>query len=217
MFVWRTSIVTISLAGKRYKLAEVEKPVNQTYLQLETVLKDKNFSRATHVLLADSTKPSFKLGRGHDADLKIGDISVSRIHAQISVTPKGFILEDNTSKFGTLLLLPSGPHEIDSVNGLSVQIGRSMITFSIKQKDATKPGPTTNAIVEENKRAVSPAELASVAYFLVLWPDRDYENNSDNVSGDEAQRQSSPSTISIQAQKDGQSNVGAFPSPAKNV
>jgi hypothetical protein len=44
-----------------------------------------------------------KLGRGHDSDVRIPDISVSRFHALIKKTETGrFILEDNNSKFGTL-------------------------------------------------------------------------------------------------------------------
>jgi pSer/pThr/pTyr-binding forkhead associated (FHA) protein len=48
-----------------------------------------------------------KIGRGHDNDLRIADISVSRIHAYLKLDAKSgeLILEDNSSKFGTLVLL----------------------------------------------------------------------------------------------------------------
>jgi len=47
-----------------------------------------------------------KLGRGHDADVRVTDISVSRLHAVLKKTQKGyFILEDNRSKFGTLVMV----------------------------------------------------------------------------------------------------------------
>lgn len=47
-----------------------------------------------------------KLGRGHDADVRITDISVSRFHAIFKKSPKGyFYIEDNNSKFGTLALV----------------------------------------------------------------------------------------------------------------
>jgi len=78
----------------------------------------------------------FKLGRGHDSDVKISDISVSRVHAQISLTPNGYMLQDNTAKFGTLILLGSGPQEIDPINGLSVQVNRSTLTLTIKPNGA---------------------------------------------------------------------------------
>ena len=47
-----------------------------------------------------------KVGRGHDSEVRITDISVSRFHALIKKTVRGdYILEDNYSKFGTLVLV----------------------------------------------------------------------------------------------------------------
>ena len=42
-------------------------------------------------------------GRGSDCAVKINDISVSRIHSKIKIKEGRLILEDNTSKFGTLI------------------------------------------------------------------------------------------------------------------
>ena len=47
-----------------------------------------------------------KVGRGHDSEVRITDISVSRCHALIKKSIKGdYVLEDNSSKFGTLVLV----------------------------------------------------------------------------------------------------------------
>jgi pSer/pThr/pTyr-binding forkhead associated (FHA) protein len=49
-------------------------------------------------------KQTIKIGRGHDNDLRIGDISVSRCHIFLKKDTKGNIfIEDNSSKFGTLV------------------------------------------------------------------------------------------------------------------
>jgi pSer/pThr/pTyr-binding forkhead associated (FHA) protein len=49
---------------------------------------------------------SAKIGRGHDVDVRITDISVSRLHALIKKTKKGyFYIQDNHSKFGSLALV----------------------------------------------------------------------------------------------------------------
>lgn len=45
------------------------------------------------------------MGRGHESDLRINDISVSRLHAMIKFKDGKFLLEDNLSKFGTLVLV----------------------------------------------------------------------------------------------------------------
>lgn len=49
-------------------------------------------------------KDFIRVGRGHDSHVRVTDISVSRCHSLIKKTPKGdYILEDNNSKFGTLV------------------------------------------------------------------------------------------------------------------
>ncbi len=47
----------------------------------------------------------FKIGRGHECDVRINDISVSRLHARIRYREGSFYLSDNVAKFGTIALL----------------------------------------------------------------------------------------------------------------
>ena len=43
------------------------------------------------------------IGRGHDAHVRVTDISVSRLHAVMIKSTQGYYyLSDNDSKFGTL-------------------------------------------------------------------------------------------------------------------
>ena len=44
------------------------------------------------------------MGRGHDSEVRVNDISVSRTHAIINYKPQGIFIQDNRSKFGTLVL-----------------------------------------------------------------------------------------------------------------
>lgn len=46
----------------------------------------------------------FRIGRGHDSELRVNDVSVSRYHAILKFNGEHFFLEDNVSKFGTLVL-----------------------------------------------------------------------------------------------------------------
>lgn len=48
-----------------------------------------NTSKVVHVLNMD-IEDQLVLGRGHDADVRITDISVSRSHAFIRKSPQGF-------------------------------------------------------------------------------------------------------------------------------
>ena len=72
----------------------------------------------------------FKLGRGHESDIRISDISVSRFHAQLKCTKDGYYLEDNNSKFGTLALVPR--LEISPSFSRAVQVGRTAISLTVK-------------------------------------------------------------------------------------
>ncbi len=71
------------------------------------------------------------MGRGHESDLRINDISVSRCHTLIKFKDGRFLLEDNTSKFGTLVLLKNRAALVPGFNK-AVQIGRTVINFSVK-------------------------------------------------------------------------------------
>jgi hypothetical protein len=42
-------------------------------------------------------------GRGHECDIRITDISVSRFHACLKLKKNEFWIEDYTSKFGSLI------------------------------------------------------------------------------------------------------------------
>jgi pSer/pThr/pTyr-binding forkhead associated (FHA) protein len=71
------------------------------------------------------------MGRGHDSDLRINDISVSRLHAMVKYKDGRFLLEDNMSKFGTLVLIKKKTPLIPGFNK-AVQIGRTVVNFSVK-------------------------------------------------------------------------------------
>jgi hypothetical protein len=53
----------------------------------------------------------FKIGRSVESDMKIADISVSRVHSYIRFEGKNLIIEDNGSKFGTMVKV-NKPHKM---------------------------------------------------------------------------------------------------------
>ena len=55
------------------------------------------------MLIQNPGNDGIKLGRGHECEIRITDISVSRNHAAIKMNPDGFYIYDNKSKFGTLV------------------------------------------------------------------------------------------------------------------
>ena len=75
----------------------------ENYLVLESI--SSNTSKVIHVINMSSINKLF-IGRGHDAHVRVTDISVSRLHTIFYKSVNGFYyLTDNDSKFGTLALM----------------------------------------------------------------------------------------------------------------
>jgi len=107
------------------------------YIVLERVFYDKskensdtNAKMVVLLSLSDQAHP-IKLGRGHESDLRENDISVSRLHAFIKYMNGSFVIIDNNSKFGTLVLMRRS-HRIERKK-IALQLGRTVLTFSLKQ------------------------------------------------------------------------------------
>lgn len=129
--------LTFKAQNKKYNLVEYEKPTGD-YLVLESLSHEKNSSRIIHIIKPTALKAEFKLGRGHNADLRINDISVSRVHSMIKLLNGKFILEDNDSKFGTMVLVKQRTPLLPLYNK-AVQVGRTVINFCAKELKTVEP------------------------------------------------------------------------------
>ena len=87
------------------------------------------------MLTVTPSKQEFKLGRGHESEVRINDISVSRCHAIIKYKKDGFYMEDNLSKFGTIVLIKE-KLRLSEDHTVAIQVGRSVVSFTIKSIDA---------------------------------------------------------------------------------
>ena len=133
-------VVSIRHRGTKYNIMDITLPTTGDFLLLETINKDKTSARSVHVIMPHPEKLKFKIGRGHESDARIADISVSRFHAQITCTPNGFIVEDNRSKFGTLVLEPS-PLLLELDQTKAVQVGRTLIHLTMRRVPLELPVP----------------------------------------------------------------------------
>ena len=126
---------TFLLEGKRWFLVDLNRPEDQDtpYIILESLSSEKNSSRTIHVVIINSDQNSFSLGRGHDSELRINDISVSRKHASLEYKDGKFVLSDLKSKFGTLMLI-SEPVQLSEQNNKTFQIGRTVVTIKAKSE-----------------------------------------------------------------------------------
>lgn len=129
----------IKAGGFKYNLVQWEKPEGD-FMVLESLNQEKNTSRIIHIIRPSPAKTVFKLGRGHESDLRINDISVSRCHAKIKLEGGRFLLEDNQSKFGTLVLVKQRTPLLPGFNK-AVQVGRTVINFSVKGTHTPNTAP----------------------------------------------------------------------------
>jgi len=124
--------ITINQDGEDLTLVPFENKLMGSYVILESFSKDMD---STGIHLIDLTSnQKFRIGRGNDCDLKISDISVSRVHSTFVVSNGNLYLKDNNSKFGTLVLRKD-PIFLTPENRRSplLQIGRTLFRFSLNK------------------------------------------------------------------------------------
>lgn len=131
-----SSIVRVN--DRDFDMLDVHKP-DAPYIVLEDMRRDQHHERCLHVTTLVDSNPVF-LGRSHESDIRISDISVSRRHALVRMENSQCILEDYRSKFGTLIRMKR-PLVVDTSTRIAckdyaVQIGRSMICATV---DSVKP------------------------------------------------------------------------------
>lgn len=123
----------MSEKGNSIELISYDKPDSE-YIVLESVTQQN--IKIIHVIDMDS-REQIKVGRGHDSQVRITDISVSRCHALIKRSNKGdFIVEDNNSKFGTLVLVRK-PHMLQKLQTNYLQLGRTLIELTMRDPATT--------------------------------------------------------------------------------
>ncbi len=155
--------------GEKYDLIDLDRAPEGDFLTLESINREKGVTRAIYTISPRTAKSIFKIGRGHESDLRITDISVSRLHAILRCTKEGFILEDNSSKFGTLIL-ENGPVSLSPEVRQVLQVGRTVFqVLATPARAAT--APTGGAVARgastsnsENPKAKKRAPAAHIVH-----------------------------------------------------
>lgn len=104
----------------------------ENYLTLESLTIDKNNNRCIYVINLDKNI-QLKIGRGHESNLTLSDITVSRVHCLLTIENKNIYLEDNYSKFGTLILVQSPSLKLVENLPLKIQIGRTFLDCRLEK------------------------------------------------------------------------------------
>jgi len=101
------------------------------YIVFDKISEDKSSSLRYIVKFC---KNILRIGRGLDMNLILDDLSVSRNQCQLEINENGDVyLQDNNSKFGTLVLVQAKSIEILKGQNLTIQVGRSYFDISYKK------------------------------------------------------------------------------------
>jgi len=124
----------INLAGEKKELVPIERP-ETPYIIVERLYYDEvkekeNGEKMVIQLCLSNMDARIKLGRGHECDIRENDISVSRLHAYMKFQNGKFAIYDNSSKFGTLVLLRKN-FNLDKKK-VALQIGKTVLAFTTK-------------------------------------------------------------------------------------
>lgn len=166
----------------------------KNYIIFETLVPDNGlgFSSSTQYktvyIVNFSTKNTLKIGRSHEADIRIKDVSVSRLHANLELIQKEkneIVIYDNNSKFGTIVLIQSDSLPIYQEPPLTVQFGKNLVTFYIKTKNiiyrclsCSSGGKDIKRNPEYNKLN---AEKIDIKRAFTIKEEKIEEDNSDEV------------------------------------
>ena len=102
----------------------------KNYLILETITLDEEGNKFLYVI--SLLNKEIKIGRGILSDILLSDVSVSRVHCKINIEGNNIFLQDNDSKFGTLVLIQTPTIKMVENLPLFIQVGRTFLNFELK-------------------------------------------------------------------------------------
>jgi len=77
------------VGNRKYSLVDSPKRTG-SYLTLDMLTLEPNFQRIIHIFQPSQLVSKVEVGRGHEADMRLGDISVSRSHAVLKLKNQSF-------------------------------------------------------------------------------------------------------------------------------
>ena len=108
------------------------KPKFEEFIVLESMKVDKEKVKYIHLISFDD-KFTINIGRANECDLSIAELSVSRYHCMIHKEDGELFLEDNSSKFGTLILVQNNNLIMNDLVPLRLQINKTYVKLKIQK------------------------------------------------------------------------------------
>ena len=154
------------------------KPKFEEFIVLESMKLDKEKIKYIHLISLDK-KILINIGRSKDCDLSVPELSVSRFHCMIHKEDGELYLEDNSSKFGTLVLIQNNNLIMNDLIPLRIQINRTFIKFKVKTPFYSNCcSCSNNLVVKKYDYQVQNRKCFDVlSYFIIK--DEDLNNDKD--------------------------------------
>ena len=158
------------------------KPKFEEFIVLESMAVDKEKVKYIHLISFDN-KYSVNIGRANECDLSISELSVSRYHCMLHKEDGDLFLEDNSSKFGTLVLIQNNNMIMNDFVPLRVQINRTYIKLKVQKSFYFDCCGCSN-ILESQKYdyQIQNRKCFDILSYFIIKED---ENQNDENEGDE--------------------------------
>ena len=127
----------------------------ENYFTLETIGSIKNHEKYIYDVIVKNQENCsiISIGRYNESDIRLVDNTISRVHSVLTVKDNKLFIKDMNSKFGTGILLQNNNFQFCDNNPISLQFGRSIITFCqfIKKNNICNCFNNKNENIVDNK------------------------------------------------------------------
>ena len=167
--------------GKLYEIIDFHNYYKK-YMVIESLVLDNRQNKFLYVINMEEINFNLKVGRGNESEILLTDSSVSRIHFFLIKQKNNIYIEDNNSKFGTLILLQCPILNLIPFSPLNIQIGRTYFNFLLKIK--TSFFACCSCSNDEIDYNYHKQNQRTIEYMNTLMI-KDDNNNSDEISSSE--------------------------------
>ena len=167
----------VKIKNKLYNIS-FYKPKFQEFIVFESMKADKNKNKYIYIISLDNRR-CINIGRSSECELSIPELSISRFHAIIHKNKGELFIEDNKSKFGTLILVQNDNIKMNDFLALKLQIKNTYIKIKMKLPFVYSCCiANTNDIFKNDYQSQNHKNLEIFSYFKIK------DNNENNLNSE---------------------------------
>ena len=169
----------IKIKDKLFNIA-FYKPKFQEFIVFESMKADKNKNKYIYIISLDN-RSCINIGRSSECELSIPELSISRFHAIIHKRKGELFIEDNKSKFGTLILVQNNNIKMNDFLALKLQIKNTYIKIKMKLPFVYSCCiANTNDILKNDYQSQNHKNLEVFSHFKIKDNNENDEDEKDN-------------------------------------